>query len=899
MRSRFLKALCLACALRAAGLAQSSAPAPTQADRDFAAALIALPPEQAMAAIAAAPPLKLTPAAAVLVRNKGNEFIDKQPAASMPFYLEAQAIAEKAGNDEVKASVGYNVGTAYRLTGSFETAREQFEKSLALYVKLGAPADTLAKLHSPLGVVKMHLGDMEAAQQDMELAYSEYSEVGDEVGMARTLNNLGNVAMALTHFTEARNRYEQSLQLARKHNQRQGEAFLVNNIANSYLQQNNPELAVPYALEAVRLKEEIGDREDLVTSLISLTRVYDTSRREKDALDTIARALAVSREIKDPNALALTLAEWATLDQHSAHYAQALGKLTEGIEYMRQVHDHMHENEMLAQIAEAELGLEHYDDAIRDASAVIDFAERAGVLLILEQASYTRAMAYLKLGSLEAAAHDLQTAIASVERMRDETAGGTDSTLKFFSHHAMDYQALVDVAARQKRWDDAFLTSEREKGRALLDLLTRGRASFGSELSAAERQEEATLQHRLASAGEQRTGAALAAKPDAQKIAAAERQLDAARSAMDCFRERMFAAHPQLERRQGHASLITLAQTTDLVRDSAAALEFEVTADNVYLFTVTGSESGPVLHSYALGLSPAEMSRRIRHFVQQLQSHDPGFSATSLALYRQLLGPAARDIAHKRSLIIVPSGELWRLPFQALANSPGHYLAQATAISYVPSLSVLAAYNRARSQEAPRLLLAFGNPGRDLPEAETEVRAVAALYGPGRSSAYLQKEASLENFRSVVGSHNQHEVLLATHGVYDDHDPMSSYLLLAGGKGSAKTVPLDASQITEMQLRSPLVVLSACETARGRYQAGEGLIGLGWSFLAAGSHTAIASQWRVDSASTTQLMIAFHRALRSHASTAEALRRAELTVANDARYRHPYYWAGFILLGEG
>ena len=105
-------------------------------------------------------------------------------------------------------------------------------------------------------------------------------------------------------------------------------------------------------------------------------------------------------------------------------------------------------------------------------------------------------------------------------------------------------------------------------------------------------------------------------------------------------------------------------------------------------------------------------------------------------------------------------------------------------------------------------------------------------------------------------------------------------------------------RIAATKIKASLVVLSACDTAEGKYEAGEGLIGLGWSFLAAGSESTVASQWRVESASTTDLMIAFHRGLRQNMGRAAALRNAEMALEHDPRYRHPFYWAGFVLLGN-
>ena len=136
---------------------------------------------------------------------------------------------------------------------------------------------------------------------------------------------------------------------------------------------------------------------------------------------------------------------------------------------------------------------------------------------------------------------------------------------------------------------------------------------------------------------------------------------------------------------------------------------------------------------------------------------------------------------------------------------------------------------------------------------------------------------------------------------------MFSFLTLAQTAGDPNEDGLlEAREIINMDLHAKLAVLSACQTARGWVGAGEGVIGMSWALFVAGVPTTVASQWKVDSASTTSLMIDFHRRLttrsangKSKEAKAEALREAELGLLRSERYRHPFYWAGFVMIGDG
>jgi len=143
---------------------------------------------------------------------------------------------------------------------------------------------------------------------------------------------------------------------------------------------------------------------------------------------------------------------------------------------------------------------------------------------------------------------------------------------------------------------------------------------------------------------------------------------------------------------------------------------------------------------------------------------------------------------------------------------------------------------------------------------------------------------------------------VATHGVMDSNNPLSSFFDLNRAAGDPEDSILSAREILKMSLRADVAVLSACEMARGKYRFGEGMIGMSWAFLIAGTPTTVVSQWKVDSASTTRLMVAFHKNLKSHpdfSGKSDALRSAALALFENPQYKHPFYWAGFVVIGDG
>ena len=190
---------------------------------------------------------------------------------------------------------------------------------------------------------------------------------------------------------------------------------------------------------------------------------------------------------------------------------------------------------------------------------------------------------------------------------------------------------------------------------------------------------------------------------------------------------------------------------------------------------------------------------------------------------------------------------------------------------------------------------------------------LAALPGTRREAGTIK--ALFPNASVLLGAQAQESIVkqlapkyrflhLATHGFVNDTVPLLSSLVLAeppkNGSGSDEDGFLTARELLELDLSQvEMTVLSACNTARGGQQKGEGIVGLTWALFAAGCPTQVLSQWAVNDASTATLMTRFYTQLKAGTSKADALRQAALSVSRQPATAHPYYWAPFILIGNG
>jgi CHAT domain-containing protein len=144
-------------------------------------------------------------------------------------------------------------------------------------------------------------------------------------------------------------------------------------------------------------------------------------------------------------------------------------------------------------------------------------------------------------------------------------------------------------------------------------------------------------------------------------------------------------------------------------------------------------------------------------------------------------------------------------------------------------------------------------------------------------------------------------VHLAAHGWLDPLSAARSGLLLepGTGEGAGDDGVLALRDILALELDADLVTLSACRSGLGELISGEGMVGITRAFLHAGARSVVASLWVVDDEATAAFMSLFYGAMKDGLPVADALERARSRLRAEARWRHPFYWAPWVLVGRG
>ena len=366
---------------------------------------------------------------------------------------------------------------------------------------------------------------------------------------------------------------------------------------------------------------------------------------------------------------------------------------------------------------------------------------------------------------------------------------------------------------------------------------------------------------------------------------------------------------------------------TYLSNKKAAMIEYFWGEDSVYGFLV--------LPDRIIGmslLSIDSMDAMIRKFRESLNTYfEPGaggedtynelaavWTTGSCQLYRHLVFPFETFMAETNNLVIIPDGAINYLPFESfLTTMPAvadafrthPYMLKKFRISYQFSSYLL--LEKLESDKNSRNLLAFApsfgemgemfrgeKPDEPLPELiyhREEAETIARMW---EGDLFVGDNATKSSF--ITHAPDAGILHLATHGITNEENSNLSYLAFSPVGNDPSSGRLYSGELYGLNLQANMVVMSACETGIGKLVRGEGMTSMAMGFSYAGVKSMIATYWRVNDLASSNLMKSFYKELKSGFAIDHALQTAKLQMIHngDNYTAHPYFWAGYVVIGS-
>ncbi|MFB2969234.1 CHAT domain-containing protein [Aerosakkonema sp. BLCC-F183] len=799
----------------------------------------------------------------------------------------AQAWQSAASNFEAQkdtlnqARASTMLSLALQQLGQWKEAKEAISKSLNLLnnsqAKNQNSALILAQALNAKGNLELAQGNAEEALAIWQQAAATYTKAGDRAGAIGSLINQTQAMQTLGLYRRASATLQEVEQTLQKEPDSLLKSIGLRSLGNALRQVGDLKRSREILQQSLEIAKRLQSTPDIGETLLSLG---NTSRIQQDA----AAALKFYQEAASTSTSELTQVQ-ATLNQlsllleqkHLEDAKSLLGQIQSQVNNLPATRAGIYARINLAQSMKNLLKKNALPDAIDKVKLTKDMAQL--LVTSVQQAESlkdARAKSY-SLGNL-----------GSLYRENQQW-----SDAKELTEQALSIAQAINAGdiAYQWQWQLGQLLQKEGKIKDAIAAYTEAvntLQSLRSDLVAINQDVQFSFRDSVEPVYRELVGLLLQPENQSQE-ATSQNPIDKARKVIESLQL------AELDNFFRESCLDAKPVAIDRIDPTAAVIYPIILADRLEVIL---NIPGQPLRHYATAMP----NDKVESSIDQLRQSLSPVASTSQRLrlsqqfYDWLIRPAEADLAKNgiQTLVFIPDGSMRNLPMAVLYDG-NQFLVEKYRIAVTPGLQLLEP--RTLKQRSFRVLTAGLTEARQnfsaLPAVKTELSQISAevpttvLLNGQFTSNTLQKEIKETAFPVVH---------LATHGQFSSNAE-ETFILTWDNKINVK----EFDELLEVRLKGEskpieLLVLSACQTATGDKRAALGLAGMA---VRSGARSTIASLWSVNDAATSELMTQFYRELsQAGISKAEALRRAQLNLLNNPTYKHPYYWAPFVLVGN-
>lgn len=778
------------------------------------------------------------------------------------------------------------------------------------------------------------------------------------------LNSLAGFYKDQARYDESELLLEEALEIRTRAKLEDELAITTLNLAEIYRLQGRFDDAIPRYRRALEIAQKTLPPIEVAEFRNQIAAAYSDMGRVKDAETQFRLALAAVDSSADasPQVVAQFKHDLGVLLARDGRREEGQKYLNEAIALREQVFGKTHPlvAVSLTQLARSQAQLFGQPTpkpapGDRNAAALLDRALAIWDATDAEpearvDAGIARAEISYRNGEKDRALQSMARALDAVEVLRPHRGGGGAERIEFIQRYVDAYDRMTTWVVETGNVAAALDYSERRRARVLVDRLAGTVRTADSETSAALDRLRATKRDLTDRLGKcQAQAQALRSKGRLTKGERAD--LERVESSCDNLARDLERTRERIRVTESAEGTSVLTPARMRAPSAEPLLAYHIGSVASYLFVVdAGTKSLRVFPltlddqvAVRLGVRPGALTRS--SLARILTGYDEAGKRSGLGLIREVATPteatATSDVVRRarqgtndrlhalsavlvpeavwssvrqvKTVVVIPDGLLAALPFEALVRSgpvdaPVYWLDEGPAIQYAPSIATFDALGLSSADaEAIQRVLSVCNPHyaslTPLPGTERETERVVAAFGKDRVTVLCGNDATEAAVCRAMAKKDI--VHLATHGLVNQRrsDLLASLAFTPSTSVSRSLHDdgfLQLFEIDDLALSAELVVLSACESSTGSYVLGEGVMALSRGFLSAGARRVVATQWKVDDATTAVLVGDFlARVARNDGGgdMALALRDAKRAVRQSANTSPPFFWAAFVITG--
>jgi CHAT domain-containing protein len=752
------------------------------------------------------------------------------------------------------------LGIVYNSTGKTQQAEEQLLRAYSLrQEQLPENHELIAASLNDLGLVYSST-DPDKALDYYDKALNVYEKIHGhthpKIAIAHT--NLGFAYGQIELYGDAINSLEIALEIWEKvyPQPHPSKAFVLRNLGQTYSDMRNVEAAEGYFDRALKMYEDsYGEKHpDLASTLNAMGNIKVSQNKYEEGLALFQRALVAN--ITDFNSLEVTVNP-TTENFYNGNV------LLYSLLYKAEAYESRYYGETLK---------------FQDLLLSLDALQKCDTLIENLRQQINNESDKIALGVLANEAYADGVRVA---------------------------HTLAENAWKKKPYRDlAFYFAEKSKSAVLQDAISDSNAKSFAGIPAEMLEEEKYLKALAAYCTQK-----LAQKPTPDEEKSFRDILFQVNRDYQTYIRNLEQKFPEYFNLKFNSTAPTIAQIQSKLDGKTTVLSYFLDEKNLRLYTfVITHKSYRIIDTEV----PSNFDKQITGLRNALFYNEINTYKTTAQELSNLLIPLLP--ARIKNLVIIPTGRLGVIPFEALLIHSSKYsdsydqlpyLLKRYTVNYEFSAGLILQKNSEERQlTSPSILLCApvefdrNTNLAGLPGTETEVEEISQLFESKnlKNTSLIKTKADEDQIKS--GAIQDYQILhFATHGIVDEENPELSRIFLT--QGESEDGNLFSGEIYNLKLNANLVTLSACETGLGKISKGEGVIGLSRALVYAGARYIIVSLWSVADASTSQLMTDFYDYLlqENHPDFSSALQAAKQKMIAGGKYEAPYYWAPFVIIG--
>ena len=795
-------------------------------------------------------------------------------------------IAKEVGDKHGEGGAYGNLGNAYHSLGDFKKAIEYHNPHLKIAKEVGDKHGE-GKAYGNLSNAYFSLGDFKKAIEYHNLNLKIAKEVGDKHGEGVAYGNLGNTYDNLGDFKKAIEYHNLNLKIAKEVGDKHGEGSAYGNLGNSYQRLSDFKKAIEYHSLHLKIAKEVGDKHGEGGAYGNLGNTYDSLGDFKKAIEYHNLHLKIAKEVGDKHGEGVAYGNLGNTYQSLGDFKKAIEYHNLDLKIAKEVGDKHGEGKAYGNLGNAYFSLGDFKKAIEYHNLHLKIAKKVGD-------KHWEAMTYCSLGcvselqgGLPKAVEQYQASINLFNSLRVLLKSKDEWKVNFRTQYQRAYTGLCRVLLQQGNIDEALFVAEKGRAQALSDLMESSFCGGTSQHKTGD--EDLAVTAKSSSIWMKRFLKVLKNVPSNTVFQAVDE------ADVNLW---VVSEGKQVQLRQSKLKGF-------VSENSGASQSFESFMLGVYTQLGVGSIVRCENRSLdALRESPSNVDEKPKEDTFQPAIQQNKCLST---LYDIVMKPVA-GLLQGDELVIIPDGPLWLAPYAALKDGNSKYLCESFRIRIAPSLTSLRLiadcpddYHKSSGA------LLVGDPWvaevtdskgekllEQLPCAEEEVEMIGKILNitpiTGRQAT---KREVLKRLSSVSLVH------FAAHGCMETGE-----IALTPDPDRTSTVPtkkedyiLTIRDVSNVQLRAKLVVLSCCHSGRGEIKA-EGVVGIARAFMGAGARSVVVSLWAIDDKATLEFMKCFYRHLAESEPASESLNLAMRSLRESDQFRDVKYWAPFLLIGD-